>query len=101
MKENRRFDFFIEAEQERFKNDIINFISMNEDLVKSPTDKRDMIFLNDLGVVQSSMDALLSVFYRNKHIDPGYALEKLMVTRSVINTCIKYFEGRIKEEKNA
>lgn len=63
------------------------------------TGSRDSAFLKDLVDSIQGISAILEVYVEHKGIHPDYAIEKLKFSQSYINSTIKYFEN--KEKNNA
>ena len=62
------------------------------------TGSRDSAFLKDLTDSLMGISAVLEVYAEYGEIHPNYAIEKLRNSMSYINTTIKYFERKIKDE---
>lgn len=61
------------------------------------TCSRDSAFLKDLVDSLMGIDAVLSVYTRDKKIHPAYALEKLRNSKSYIEENISYFKNKLNE----
>lgn len=59
---------------------------------------RDSAFLKDLTDSIIGIAAVLEVYVEYKGIHPGYALEKLNISKSYIEATIKYFERKLETE---
>ena len=58
---------------------------------------RDSAFLKDLVDSLQGISAVLEVYVSNEYIHPSYALEKLKYSQRIIDSTIKYFENKEKE----
>jgi hypothetical protein len=58
-------------------------------------ENRDAVFLKELAYVIEACEIPIEVFSRDKHIHPGYVLEKLKKGKQCLDTAIDYFEGKL------
>ena len=61
------------------------------------TGSRDSAFLKDLTDSLKGVGACLEVYTRDKHIHPSYAIEKLQYSKSIIDSCISFYESKMEE----
>ena len=76
---------------------ISDYIDIYDEYHNNPNVDRDICFLHDLVDAIKPINTVLYVYNRDKHIDPGYALEKLRYGRSIFDMIIKYYEDKLKE----
>ena len=62
------------------------------------TRSRESAFLKDLVDSLIGISAVLEVYVEQGHIHPEYALEKLKNSKSYIDSAIRYYEMKEKEE---
>lgn len=60
------------------------------------TGSRDSAFLKDLVDSLIGITAVIDTYATNKEIHPEYALEKLKSSKSYIDSCIAYYENKLK-----
>lgn len=78
---------------QRELNKILNYYMVIYDEYYS-TGSRDSAFLKDLVDALIGISAVLEVYVEHKGIHPNYALEKLKFSKSFIDACIRYYEGK-------
>lgn len=78
---------------QRELNKILNYYMVIYDEYYS-TRSRDSAFLKDLVDSLIGISAVLEVYVEHKEIHPNYALEKLNFSKSFIDACIRYYEGK-------
>lgn len=78
---------------QRELNKILNYYMVIYDEYYS-TRSRDSAFLKDLVDSLIGISAVLEVYVEHKGIHPNYALEKLNFSKSFIDACIRYYEGK-------
>lgn len=78
---------------QRELNKILNYYMVIYDEYYS-TGSRDSAFLKDLVDSLIGISAVLEVYVEHKGIHPNYALEKLKFSKSFIDACIRYYEGK-------
>lgn len=81
---------------QRELNKILNYYMVIYDEYYS-TGSRDSAFLKDLVNSLIGISAVLEVYVEHKEIHPNYALEKLNLSKSFIDACIRYYEGKIND----
>lgn len=64
------------------------------------TCSRDSAFLKDLTDSLLGISAVLEVYARDKQIHPNYVLEKLEFSKSMIDSVIKYYKGKLENEES-
>ena len=74
---------------------LCNYMSVYDEYYSKCT--RDSAFLKDLVDSLQGISAVLEVYVSNKYIHPSYALEKLKYSQIIIDSTIKYFENKEKE----
>ena len=62
------------------------------------TGSRDSAFLKDLVDGIKGISACLEVYVEHKGINPDYAIQKLKISKSYIESCISYFESKLDKE---
>lgn len=81
-------------------NEIINDYSyIYDEYHNNPNAERDVYFLHDLVDAIKSINTVLYVYHRDKHIHPGYALEKLRHGKSYFDCIIDFYESRLNEDE--
>lgn len=65
----------------------------------SDNSTRDSAFLKDLVDSLNGISAVLEVYVEHKGIHPNYALEKLKISKSYIDSAIRYYENKLDMEK--
>lgn len=63
------------------------------------TQSRDSAFLKDLVDSLLGISAVLEVYVEYKEIHPDYAIEKLEFSKSYIESTLRYFKNKLKEDK--
>lgn len=63
------------------------------------TKSRDSAFLKDLVDSLLGISAVLEVYVEYKEIHPDYAIEKLEFSKSYIESTLRYFKNKLKEDK--
>lgn len=71
---------------------LVNYMAIYDEYYS--TGSRDSAFLKDLVDSLLGISAVLEVYAECNDIHPNYALEKLINSKSYINTCISYFESK-------
>jgi len=66
--------------------------------IKNPGN-RDAVFIKELVYVIKGASIPIEVFARHGEINPGYAIEKLSIAKSYIDSAINYFNHKIKREE--
>lgn len=79
---------------------ISDYLDIYDEYHNNPNADRDIYFLHDLVDVIKPINTVLYVYNRDKHIHPGYALEKLKYGKSIIDMVINYYEDKLKEGKD-
>ena len=74
-----------------------NYLKVWDEYYVSGT--RDSAFLKDLVDAIQGIDAILEVYTREKYIDPDYALSELEYAKGIIESTIKFYEGKLKNGK--
>lgn len=74
---------------------LCNYMAVYDEYYSKCT--RDSAFLKDLVDSLQGISAVLEVYVSNKYIHPSYALEKLKYSQRIIDSTIKYFESKEKE----
>lgn len=59
---------------------------------------RDAVFIHDAVDAIKGIEAVLEVYTRDKHIHPGYAVEKLSYSESNLRYIKNYFEEKLNKE---
>lgn len=80
-------------------NKISKYYMVVYDEYYSENSSRDSAFLKDLVDSLKGISAVLEVYVEHKGIHPDYAIEKLKNSRSYIDAGIRYYESKIKKEK--
>lgn len=77
-------------------NEIINDYSyIYDEYHNNKNANRDVYFLHDLVDAIKSINTVLYVYHRDKHIHPGYALEKLKNGKSYFDCVIEFYESEL------
>ncbi len=63
------------------------------------TKSRDSAFLKDLVDSLLGISAVFEVYVEYKEIHPDYAIEKLEFSKSYIESTLRYFKNKLKEDK--
>lgn len=83
-----------------FDEIISDYSDIYDEYHNNPNAERDIFFLHDLVDAIKSINTVLYVYNRDKHIHPGYALEKLNYGKSIFEMTMKYYEDKLKEEND-
>lgn len=85
----------LERELNNIKN---NYMAIWDEYYE--TGSRHSAFLKDLVDSLMGISAVLEVYVRDKHINPGYALEKLYSSKRYIDENIEFFNKLVEEKEN-
>lgn len=83
-----------------FDEIISDYSDIYDEYHNNPNAERDIFFLHDLVDAIKSINTVLYVYNRDKHIHPGYALEKLNYGKLIFEMTMKYYEDKLKEEND-
>ncbi len=83
--------------QHCFDEIISDYSNIYDEYHNNPNADRDIYFLHDLVDAIKSINTVLYVYNRDKHIHPGYALEKLKYGKALFDFTISYYEDKLKE----
>ena len=85
----------IDSLNRTFDKIINDYSYIYDEYHNNPDAPRDVYFLHDLVDAIKSINAVLYVYHRDKHIHPGYALEKLKNGKSYFDCVIEFYESEL------
>jgi len=75
-------------------------ITANYEKLYDEDDNRDRLFMKELVDTILQVEILTSVYLRDGEIHPNYALEKLEIMKSQVDSQIRYWKAKGEEKQN-
>lgn len=89
----------LDSLQHSFDEIMSDYSYIYDEYHNNPNAQRDIYFLHDLVDAIKSINTVLYVYHRDKHIHPGYALEKLKHGKSYFDCIIDFYESELNKDE--